>query len=594
MLRHLPEHLINQIAAGEVVERPAAVIKELVENSIDAGASKISIAVNDGGQTLISIVDDGCGMAADELPLSVTRHVTSKLPSDDLSEVHCLGFRGEALPAIGAVSHLSLTSRAYGSNAANCLKVDGGVLHDVGPAALEGGTSVEVRDIFYAIPARLKFMKSPRAEVMATVDIINQLSMARPDITFALHVDGRQRLLYSSLGASESELRLNRLKAVMGKEFVENTVRIESRRNNMSIAGYASLPTFNKGNSRSQFFFVNGRPVRDKLIFGALRASYQGLLARDRHPSVVLFLNLEASEVDVNVHPSKSEVRFRKPGEVRGLLIGALRHAFDAQEIRSSTAISTAALGSMRPATSSSLGALDFVASVEGGQPSSASSAGDDKAVILPSSKSTSECQQSDVKEQQNFPLGAALGQLHGTYIIAQTIDGLVIVDQHAAHERLVYEHMKLELEASGVATQLLLIPEVVELDPEHASQLCARASQLRELGLVLEAFGEGAVLVRETPAILGQTDANGLVKQLSESLEHFVDAVSLRTKLEEVCSTMACHGSVRAGRILNVPEMNALLRQMESTPRSGQCNHGRPTYIDLRLVDIERLFGRR
>ena len=592
MLRYLPEHLINQIAAGEVVERPAAVIKELVENSIDAGASKISIAVNDGGQTLISVVDDGCGMAAEELPLSVTRHVTSKLPGDDLSEVRCLGFRGEALPAIGAVSHLSLTSRADGANVASCLKVDGGVLHEVGPAALEGGTSVEVRDIFYATPARLKFMKSPRAEVMATVDMINQLSMARPDITVVLHVDGRQRLFYSSLGATETELRLNRLKDVMGKEFMENAIRIESSRNHMGITGYASLPTFNKGNARSQFFFVNGRPVRDKLIFGALRASYQGLLARDRHPSVVLFLSLEASEVDVNVHPSKSEVRFREPGEVRGLLIGALRHALDSEEVRSSTAISSSALGSMRPATLPSLGALEPIAGVErGGQPPAS---GVGNRVIQPSSKPAPEYEESDVKEQENFPLGAALGQLHDTYIVAQTIDGFVIVDQHAAHERLVYEHMKADLDARGVASQLLLIPEVVELDPERASQLCSRASQLGELGLVLEAFGEGAVLVRETPAILGETDANGLVKQLSESLEHFLDTVSLRTKLEEVCSTMACHGSVRAGRRLNVPEMNSLLRQMESTPRSGQCNHGRPTYIDLRLADIERLFGRR
>jgi len=452
---------------------------------------------------------------------------------------------------------------------------------------------VEVRDIFYATPARLKFMKSPRAEVMATVDIINQLSMSRPDISFALRVDGRQRLFYPSLGASGTELRLNRLKAVMGKEFIENAVRIESVRNHMGITGYASLPTFNKGNARSQFFFVNGRPIRDKLIFGALRASYQDLLARDRHPSVVLFLNLEASEVDVNVHPSKSEVRFREPGEVRGLLIGALRHAFDSEDIRSSTAIANAAVGSMRPATLPSFGSLDLVAGVERGRPPAAASSVDN-VVIQPSSKSAPEYQGSDVKEQKNFPLGAALGQLHETYIVAQTPDGLVIVDQHAAHERLVYEQMKADLDASGVATQLLLIPEVVELDPERASQLCSRASQLGELGLVLEAFGEGAVLVRETPAILGQTDANGLVKQLSESLEYFLDTVSLKAKLEEVCSTMACHGSVRAGRRLNVPEMNSLLRQMESTPRSGQCNHGRPTYIDLRLEDIERLFGRR
>jgi DNA mismatch repair protein MutL len=592
VLRCLPEHLINQIAAGEVVERPAAAIKELVENSIDAGASRISIAVNDGGQTLISIVDDGCGMTAQELPLSVTRHATSKLPSDDLSEVRWLGFRGEALPAIGAVSHLRVISRAGGSTSAHCLKVDGGLLHEVGPAALENGTSVEVRDIFYATPARLKFLKSSRAEVMATVDIINQLSMAHPDIAFALHVDGRQRLFYPSLGTSQTESRLNRIKAVMGKEFIENAVRIESTRNHVGITGYASLPTFNKGNARSQFFFVNGRPVRDKLIFGALKAAYQDFLARDRHPSVVLFLKLEASMVDVNVHPSKSEVRFREPGEVRGLLIGALRHGLDSEGIRSSTAISSAALGLMRPETLPPYGTLELVAGSESGLQPPAPNA--DNPVTQPSSRSALEYQELDVKEKNNFPLGAALGQVHDTYIIAQTTDGLVIVDQHAAHERLVYEHIKAELDTNGVATQLLLIPEIVELEPERASRLCSWASQWAELGLVMEAFGEGAVLVRETPAILGQADTNGLVKQLSESLEHFMDTASLRTKLEEVCSTMACHGSVRAGRRLNVPEMNSLLRQMESTPRSGQCNHGRPTYIDLRLADIERLFGRR
>ena len=591
MLRYLPEHLINQIAAGELVERPAAVIKELVENSIDAKASNISIAIEDGGQTLIAVVDDGQGMSAKELPLSVTRHATSKLPNDDLSEVRWLGFRGEALPAIGAISHLSLTSRMEGSGSAKFLKVDGGVLGDSGPAALEVGTKVEVRDIFYATPARLKFLKSARAEVMATVDIVYQLSIARPNIAFELQVDGRQRLLYQAQGASDEDLRLNRLRDVMGKEFIENSVKIRTNRNDMGIVGYAGLPTLNKGNTRSQFFFVNGRPVRDKLIFGAVRAVYQDFLARGRYPSVVLFLDVKTSDVDVNVHPSKAEVRFRDPREVRGLIIGALGHALDSEGIRSSSEISNAALSAMHSDTMRVPGTLGVTPNRER-LPNLVDTA--NNFLAHPSSRDMAETQGPGLEEVKSFPLGAALGQVNDTYIIAQTESGLIIVDQHAAHERLLYEQMKIDLEDSGVARQLLLMPEVVELGPERAIQLCSRAPQLAELGLVIEPFGEGAVLVRETPAILGETDSSGLVHQLSEALENFMDTVSLRARLDEVCSTMACHGSVRAGRRLNISEMNALLRQMERTPRSGQCNHGRPTYIDLKLTDIDRLFGRR
>lgn len=592
VLRYLPEHLINQIAAGEVVERPSAAMKELVENAIDAGASRISVSMNEGGQTLISVVDNGRGMAADELPLSVTRHVTSKLPDDNLSDVRWLGFRGEALPAIGAVSRLSLISRAEGADAANSLKVEGGLLQDVAPAALECGTVVEVRDIFYATPARLKFMKSPRAEVMAAVDIINQLSMGHPGITFGLKVDERKRLFYRSTGETNDQLCLSRLKDVMGMDFVENSFDVGSNRNDMKLKGYASLPTFNKGNARSQFFFVNGRPVRDKLIFGALKAVYQDFLARDRFPLVVLFLEISASDVDVNVHPSKAEVRFRDPGAVRGLIIGALRHALDSQGIRSSSVISKAALGSMGIETESLSSRLDLAGHSRNKE--SESEPARHSVWDQPSSRPFSDQTAVEIETKINFPLGAALAQVHDTYIIAQTEGGLIIIDQHAAHERLVYEQMKKELDQDHVSTQLLLIPEVVELEPERADQICSRAPQLAELGLVLEAFGEGAVLVRETPAILGETDTKGLVRELSDSLEHLIDTVTLKAKLDEVCSTMACHGSVRAGRKLNVSEMNSLLRQMEITPRSGQCNHGRPTYIDLKLRDIERLFGRR
>ena len=591
MLRYLPEHLINQIAAGEVVERPAAAIKELVENSIDAKASNISISVEDGGQTLIAVVDDGQGISAEELPVSVTRHATSKLPSDDLSEIRWLGFRGEALPAIGAISHLSLTSRTEGSGSANFLRVDGGILGNSGPAALDTGTKVEVRDIFYATPARLKFLKSARAEVMAIVDIVNQLSMARPTISFELQVDGRQRLLYQAQGSSDEELRSNRLRQVMGNEFSENSVKIKANRSDLRIVGYAGLPTLNKGNTRSQFFFVNGRPVRDKLIYGAVRAVYQDFLARGRYPAVVLFLEVNTSDVDVNVHPSKAEVRFRDPREVRGLIIGALGHALDSEGIRSSSEISNAALSAMHSNTMGVPRTLGVTSNREG-LPNFVDAA--NNFLAHPSSRDMVETQGPSLEEVRSFPLGAALGQVNDTYIIAQTESGLIIVDQHAAHERLVYEQMKMDLEDSGVARQLLLMPEVVELGPERATQLCSRASQLAELGLVIEPFGEGAILVRETPAILGETDSSGLVHQLSEALENFMDTVSLRARLDEVCSTMACHGSVRAGRRLNIAEMNALLREMERTPRSGQCNHGRPTYIDLKLTDIDRLFGRR
>ena len=592
-LRHLPEGLVNRIAAGEVVERPAAAVKELVENAVDASARKIVVALRDGGKTLISVADDGCGMTAEELPLAVTRHVTSKLQGDDLTEIRWLGFRGEALPAIGAVSRLTITSRGKGADQAWTLEVEAGVSGNVMPAAFGSGSLIKVRDLFFATPARLKFMKTSRAEAMAITDVVNQLAMARPDITFTLISDDRTRLHYDATQGELMEVRLNRLAEIMGRDFADNAITLEAERDDIRLTGYASLPTLNRGNARLQFLFVNGRPVRDKLIFGALKAAYHDLLARGRHPLAALFIELHPSSVDVNVHPAKAEVRFREPGTVRGLIVGALRHGLDVAGHRASTTVSQAALGAMQreaPGTVFSAPGIPntphekVARSAEVGQGALMSTA-------LPVAINE-EIIEGDVSD--SFPLGAARGQLHDTYVVAQTADGLVIVDQHAAHERLVYERMKRSLSEEGVARQLLLIPEVVELDAGLADRLCARSKQLVELGLALEPFGDGAVLVRETPALLGEVDVLGLVQDLAEEIDDFSLTLPLRERLEEVCSTMACHGSVRAGRRLNVNEMNTLLREMEATPRSGQCNHGRPTYVELKLADIERLFGRR
>ena len=592
-LRRLPERLVNRIAAGEVVERPAAAVKELIENAVDANANQIVVALRDGGKTLISVADDGRGMTAEELPLAVTRHVTSKLRGDDLTEIRWLGFRGEALPAIGAVSRLTLTSRSVGAAEAWMLEVEAGISRSVVPAAFGSGSLIEVRDLFFATPARLKFMKTSRAETMAVTDVVNQLAMVRPDITFSLTNDDRTRLHYDAMQGELMEARLDRLAEVMGRDFAENAITLEAERDDIRLTGYASLPTLNRGNARLQFLFVNGRPVRDKLIFGALKAAYHDLLARDRHPLAALFIELHPSAVDMNVHPAKAEVRFREPGIVRGLIVGALRHGLDAAGHRASTTVSQAALGAMQREVTGDFATATGAPKTFSRNFSGAAEAGQGALMLATAPVSANErIKEGDISD--TFPLGAARGQLHDTYIVAQTSDGLVIVDQHAAHERLVYEQMKRALSEKGVARQLLLIPEVVELDPGYADRLCARSEQLTELGLVLEPFGDGAVLVREAPALLGEANIVGLVQDLAEAIDDYSVTLPLRERLEEVCSTMACHGSVRAGRRLNVNEMNALLREMESTPRSGQCNHGRPTYVELKLADIERLFGRR
>jgi DNA mismatch repair protein MutL len=612
-IRRLPADLINRIAAGEVVERPASAVKELVENALDAGAASVEVQADGGGLSRILVADDGGGIPPDELPLAVERHATSKLrPGEDgdydLLRIATLGFRGEALPSIGSVARLSIASRAKGQADAHAIFVEAGAVAPVAPSAFPGphGARVEVRDLFYATPARLKFMKSERSEALAITEELKRQAMAHEAVAFTLDLDGR-RTLRLPAERPGSEGRLARLSAVMGREFSENALELDQEREGIRLTGFAGLPTYNRGNAAHQYLFVNGRPVRDRLLQGALRAAYADFLARDRHPLAALYVELDPGLVDVNVHPAKAEVRFRDPGLVRGLIIGALRHALAAAGHRASTTVAGAALGGFRPGGwTPPPSAQGFSAWRQGGwtpQPAAAAAAvlpglaevsARAEPVWEPQPGMAEATSPAPVVDPLDFPLGAARAQLHETYIVAQTRDGIVIVDQHAAHERLVYERMKAEMAEGGVARQALLLPEVVELDPAEAERVAARAQELAALGLVLEPFGPGAVLVREVPALLGETDAAGLVRDIADELTENGQALALKERLEDVCSTMACHGSVRAGRRLTAPEMNALLRQMEATPHSGQCNHGRPTYVELKLGDIERLFGRR
>ncbi len=598
-IRQLPPVLVNRIAAGEVVERPASAVKELVENAIDAGASRIDIVLRDGGQSLIVVGDDGSGMNREELALAVERHCTSKLPDDDLLRIRSLGFRGEALPSIGAVSRLTLTSRARGAAEAWSLTVEGGAKGAAQPAAAPPGTRVEVRDLFYATPARLKFMKTARSERDQAVDTVERLAMAYPAIAFTVTGDEDRVLL--RLNAVRADLagedaqgaRRARLAAILGRDFADNALAIVAVRERVRLSGLAGLPTLNRATSRDQYLFVNGRPVRDKLLVGAVRGAYQDFLARDRHPMVALFVDCPEDEVDVNVHPAKAEVRFRDAALVRGLIVGALRHALAAAGHRASTTVAASALAAFRPGAAPHAIWGVARAALSPGLAEAAAEYHAPLGLDLPAAaRPVAAPVAADAAE--NAPLGAACAQLHETYIVAQTADGIVIVDQHAAHERLVYERMKAALAASGVKRQILLLPEVVELEEAAVTRLAARAAELAELGLLLEPFGPGAVIVREVPALLGEIDVQGLVRDLADELAELGDALALKERLEAVCGTLACHGSVRAGRRLTQAEMDALLRQMEATPHSGQCNHGRPTYVELRLADIERLFGRR
>jgi DNA mismatch repair protein MutL len=602
-IRRLTEGTINRIAAGEVVERPASAVKELVENALDAGAHRIAVTLAAGGASLIIVEDDGVGMESSELLLAVERHATSKLPvaadgADDLTHIATLGFRGEALPSIGAVARLSIASRTKDGDA-HMVQVDGGTLLGPEPFGFlgqgESGTRVEVRDLFYATPARLKFLKSTRAESLAVIDIVKRLAMARPDVAFSLTDEGRVVL---TLAAEERlfEGALLRLAKAMGRDFADNAARVDATREGLRLTGFAAVPTYNRANAQMQFLFVNGRPVRDRLLLGAVKGAYADFLARDRHPALALFLDCDPAFVDVNVHPAKTEVRFRDSGLVRGLIVGALKAALHEASHRASTTVADAALSALR--------APEFANRPHYAAQPRFSGLGDSASVYhapLPPQAST-HTPIVDAHAHRNAhedtddspPLGVARAQVHDTYIVAQTKDGIVIVDQHAAHERLVYERMKDSLAAGTVKRQPLLIPEIVEMDESEASRVLARAEDLAALGLIVESFGPGAILVREVPALLGQVDAKALIRDLADDLAESESLGSLKERLDHVSATLACHMSVRSGRRLNAEEMNALLREMEATPHSGQCNHGRPTYVELKLADIERLFGRR
>ncbi|HEU5016365.1 MAG TPA: DNA mismatch repair endonuclease MutL [Pseudolabrys sp.] len=596
-VRQLPEAVINRIAAGEVVERPASVVKELVENALDAGSGRIDVLTDGGGRRLIRVTDDGAGMTRADLALAIERHATSKLDGDDLLAIRTLGFRGEALPSIGAAARLTITTRHASEPHAWKIAVEAGEATPIRPAALGQGTAVEVRDLFYATPARLKFLKSDRSEAEALRDVVRRLAMSRPDVAFTLAGEEREPATWRVAAGGD---RLARLGDILGADFRANAIAIEAEREGVRLTGFAALPTLSRANSLGQFLFVNGRPVRDKVLVGAVRAAYADYLPRDRHPLLALFVILEAREVDVNVHPAKTEVRFRDSGLVRGLIVRALKEALAREGQRAATSGGGATIAAFRP-REMLRGGYDWRRSparppafasqraAPFGFAEAAQAAFDVGAPAADVRTDTVE----PVPELLDSPLGAARAQVHETYIVAQTRDGLVIVDQHAAHERIVYERMKAALETSGVARQILLIPEIVDLDEVDAARLVARADELARFGLTLESFGPGAVAVRETPSMLGEVYVQGLVRDLAEHMTEWDDSLPLERRLLHVSATMACHGSVRAGRRLKPDEMNALLREMEAVPNSGQCNHGRPTYVELKLSDIERLFGR-
>lgn len=588
-IRQLPENIVNRIAAGEVIERPASVVKELVENAIDAGAKRIEVVISGGGRELIRVSDNGSGMTEEDLALSVERHATSKLDTEDLLNISTLGFRGEALPSIGAAARLSIVSRARNSDSALEVRVEGGEKSGIRPAALSEGTRVEVRDLFYATPARLKFLKSEQAETVAAIDIVRRLALARPDVAFT--ISANERLIQYPLRGIDEAGRAARLADVVGADAQANTIPVRAEREGVKVEGLAGLPTYSKANSLSQYLFVNGRPVRDKVLMGALRGGYADLLHSGRYPVAALFIDLDPHEVDVNVHPAKAEVRFRDPSLVRGLVVRALQDALSGGSRRSSTTgADRLARYAHRQAPASS-GWQGTSVTSRGGLAEAAQAAFD--TILQPSVDARGDVApvlQADLAR----PLGAARTQLHETYIVAQTVDGLVIVDQHAAHERIVYEKLKRGLSEKAISTQILLVPAVVELDASDISAIVSRAEDLAKLGLVLEPFGQGAVLVRETPALLGGTNAEDLVRDLAEYIAEWDNALPLERNLLAVASRVSCHGSIRAGRRLKPEEMNALLREMEQTENAGQCNHGRPTYIELKLFDIEKLFGRR
>ena len=594
IIRQLDETAINRIAAGEVVERPASAVKELVENALDAGATRVLIEVAHGGKSLIRVSDDGCGMGPDDLPLALSRHATSKIDGSDLLNIQSFGFRGEALPSLGAVGRLKITSRIAGQEGHE-IAVNGGVTEGLRPAALSRGTIVELRDLFFATPARLKFLRSDRAEMQAITDVVRRLAMAEPAVGFALKDmtdEGRIVLRADPESGDLFDALAGRLRGLLGRDFIDNALMIDAERDGLCLRGYAGLPTASRGAAVAQFFFVNGRPVRDKQLYGALRAGYMDVLARDRHPAAALFLDCPPARVDVNVHPAKAEVRFRDPDLVRGLVVSALRHALAGAGPQSATNIGDGMLGAFqpeaatpriyqmdRPSQTSLIRARDWQAPGLAEAPTPwAPSAHVDEGAASP--------------EETARPLGAARAQLHENYIIAQTETGMVIVDAHAAHERLVYERLKHQMDENGIARQALLIPEIVGLGAD-AERLLSHADDLAALGLIIEPFGPGTIAVRETPALLGTVAVAPLLRDILDQIDDLGRSEALRARLDAVLSRIACHGSVRTGRRMSGDEMNALLREMEATPKSSQCNHGRPTFVTLALGDIEKLFGR-
>jgi len=606
----LDETVVNRIAAGEVVERPASAVKELIENALDAGARRIGVEIAEGGKRLIRVSDDGHGIPAADLPLALARHATSKIDGSDLLDIRSFGFRGEALASLAGVARLTLTSRAEGAAEAAAISVDAGRAGDVRPAALSRGTVVEVRDLFHATPARLKFLRSDRAETQAVGDVVRRLALAEPAVAFTLtdctaaprvtfRADAETGDLFDALAG--------RLRRIVGAEFVDNALPVEAEREGLRLTGFAALPTYSRGSAVAQYLFVNGRPVRDKLLIGALRAAYSDLLGRDRHAAAALFLDCDPQRVDVNVHPAKAEVRFRDPGVARGLIVSALRHALAEAGHRAASTVAGAALGAMRPEAAAppagraqrpgprALAAAYAAQAPAEWPPAAAAPSSPSHAPVAPgfAEAPSGRVEPEAEAPPTDLPLGAARAQLHETYIVAQTEDGLVLVDQHAAHERLVYEKLKRQAAEAGIAAQALLIPEIVELSDDDRARLLAVAGDLARLGLTVEPFGHGAVAVRETPALLGPVDAAALVRDILDEIADLGASTTLGARLDAVLSRVACHGSVRAGRRMGADEMNALLREMEATPRSGQCNHGRPTYVALRLSDIERLFGR-
>lgn len=595
-IRHLPDYLVNQIAAGEVIERPAAAVKELVENSIDAGASMVEVDLRDGGKSLIRVRDNGSGMTREELSACVERHATSKLPDDDLVNIRHFGFRGEALPSIGAVSRLNITSKHKGENEAWALSLEGGRKKEPVPAAHPQGSTVEVKDLFYATPARLKFLKTDRAEYGAVKEMLTRIAMANPSVTFKLTHNGANSLFLNGEQGELNDMRHARLSALLGKDFGENCVPVHAEREYVTITGYAGLPSFDKGSAQHQFLFVNGRPVKDRLLLGCVRAAYTDLLSRDRHPVVALYVDVPPEEVDVNVHPAKAEVRFRDSALIRGAIVSALKHALLAGGQITSTTITSYALSSFK--TQGTKPALPLSRSTYPAHAAYGNLAEKVEPVYAPMMMETVPSARAEIQsapETIAYPLGAPRAQLHENYIITQTQDGIVIVDQHAAHERLVYERFKAQLQDGGVAAQGLLVPEIVDLSDVRAGAILEKADLFQKLGLEIEAFGQGSIAVRSTPSILGgRVDVQKLVNDIADEIEDQESPTLLEEKLNAVLSTMACHGSVRSGRRLNVEEMNALLRQMEETENSGHCNHGRPTYISLSLKDIEKLFHRR